>query len=309
MKLVVVGSVALDTVETPFGRAEDALGGSATYFSLASRLFSPVGIVGVVGTDFPRSHVELLDAHRVDTRGLISAPGKTFRWIGRYDFDLNTAHTLDTQLNVFADFHPHLPESYRQADYLFLGNIAPELQLDVLNQVQRPKFIALDTMNFWISGKRESLTEVMKRVDAVLINEGEARQYANTYNLMQAARDIMSLGPKVVVIKKGEYGCVLFMKDCYFVTPAYPLETVKDPTGAGDSFAGAFMGYIARADNVSESTLRRAIVHGSVVASYTCEDFGVERLRTLDRNSITGRFGEFRRFTHFEDEGETVPWQ
>ncbi|HEY3081694.1 MAG TPA: PfkB family carbohydrate kinase [Chloroflexota bacterium] len=304
MKLVVVGSVALDTLETPFGRAADALGGSATYFSLAARHYAPVGIVGVVGTDFPRPNVDLLVERGVDVTGLASEAGQTFRWSGRYDFDLNTAHTLDTQLNVFAGFKPHLPETYRQAEYLFLGNIDPALQLDVLKQIRRPTFTALDTMNFWISGKRDELTEVISRVDAVLINEAEARQYANTYSLLKAARDIRALGPNVVVVKKGENGCVLFAEDCYFVTPAYPLEEIKDPTGAGDSFAGAFMGYLARAGRTDEPTLRRAIVHGSVVASYTCEEFSVGRLTTLDAAAIGRRYAEFRRITHFEDERE-----
>ncbi|HEV8638773.1 MAG TPA: PfkB family carbohydrate kinase [Chloroflexota bacterium] len=304
MKLVAVGSVALDTLETPFGRADEALGGSAVYFSLAARHFSPVGIVGVVGTDFPRPYVDLLVGRGVDVTGLASEEGQTFRWSGRYDFDLNTAHTLDTQLNVFAGFSPHLPESYRRAEYLFLGNIDPDLQLDVLKQIRRPKFAALDTMNFWISGKRDALTEVIRQVDAVLINEAEARQYANTYNLLKASRDIRALGPQVVVVKKGEYGCVLFAEDSYFVTPAYPLEAVKDPTGAGDSFAGAFMGFLARAGRADEATLRRAIVHGSVVASYACEEFSVGRLTTLDDGAIARRYAEFRRITHFEDERE-----
>jgi sugar/nucleoside kinase (ribokinase family) len=305
LKLVVVGSVALDTVETPFGKVEDALGGSATYFSLAARHFSPVGVVGVVGDDFPAKHVAMLRDHQVDTTGLTTEPGRTFRWSGRYDFDLNTAHTLDTQMNVFAGFRPNLPESYRAAGFLFLGNIDPALQLDVLEQVQRPQFIALDTMNYWISSKPNELTEVIKRVDAVLINEAEARQYANTPNLLKAARDLMALGPTVVVVKKGEYGCVLFAEGCYFVTPAYPLEVVRDPTGAGDSFAGAFVGYLARRGDVSESALRRAIVHGSVVASYTCEDFSVERLKSLDAGAIAARYAEFRHITYFEDESET----
>jgi sugar/nucleoside kinase (ribokinase family) len=304
VKLVVVGSIALDTLETPFGKAEDALGGSATYFSLSARLFSPVGMVGVVGSDFPAAHVEMLKAHGVDTTGLVAEQGKTFRWSGRYDFDLNTAHTLDTQLNVFAGFHPRLPEQYRQAEYLFLGNIHPALQLDVLAQIERPRFVALDTMNFWIEGEREALTRVIEKVDAVLINEAEARQYAKTYSLLKAARDIMSLGPKVVVIKKGEYGSVLFANDCYFVAPGYPLETVKDPTGAGDSFAGAFVGYLARAGNLDDATLRRAVVHGSAVASFTCEDFGVARLKSLDAAAVSERCAEFRRFTYFEHESE-----
>jgi sugar/nucleoside kinase (ribokinase family) len=304
LNLVVVGSVALDTLETPFGRAEDALGGSATHFSLAARHFAPVGIVGIVGTDFPRAHVDLLEQHGIDTSGLVTTQGKTFRWSGRYDFDMNVAHTLDTQLNVFADFQPLLPQQYRRAEYLFLGNIHPALQLDVLKQIERPKFTALDTMNFWITGEKDALTEVIRKVDAVLINEAEARQYANTPNLLKAAREIRALGPRFVIVKKGEYGSVLFAEDCYFAAPGYPLETVKDPTGAGDSFAGAFMGYVARSGKTDEETLRRAIVYGSVVASFTCEEFGAGRLTTLDDAAIRERYAEFRRITYFEDERE-----
>jgi sugar/nucleoside kinase (ribokinase family) len=304
LNLVVVGSVALDTLETPFGRAEDALGGSATHFSLAARHFAPVGIVGVVGTDFPKAHVDLLRERGIDTAGLTTEEGKTFRWSGRYDFDLNVAHTLDTQLNVFAGFKPRLPEQYRRSAFLFLGNIHPALQLDVLSQIERPKFTALDTMNFWISGERDALTEVIRKVDAVLINEAEARQYANTPNLLKATREIRALGPQVVIVKKGEYGSVLFAEDCYFAAPGFPLESVKDPTGAGDSFAGAFMGCVARAGRADEVTLRRAVVYGSVVASFTCEEFGCGRLTTLDDAAIRQRYGEFRRITHFEDERE-----
>ncbi|TAK22505.1 MAG: sugar kinase [Chloroflexota bacterium] len=304
LNLVVVGSVALDSLETPFGRADDVLGGSAVHFSLAARPFAPVGIVGVVGDDFPRDHVELLRARDIDVSGLSTESGRTFRWSGRYEFDLNTAHTIDTQLNVFADFRPNLPDSYRHARYLFLGNIHPALQLEVLDQVERPTFTALDSMNFWISRRRDDLTAVMRRVDAVLINEGEARQYANTHSLPKAARAILELGPRVVIVKKGEYGSVLFTQDGYFVTPAYPLEDVRDPTGAGDSFAGAFMGYLARHDRVDEATLRRAVVFGGVVASYTCEEFGSRRLVSLTRDEIGERFRAFRRFTHFEDDRE-----
>jgi len=246
----------------------------------------------------------MLQGHGVDTAGLVSEQGKTFRWSGRYDFDLNVAHTLDTQLNVFAGFQPSLPEQYRQADYLFLGNIHPALQLDVLGQIERPRFVALDTMNFWIGGERELLTKAISKVDAVLINEAEARQYAGTHNLLKAARELMALGPRVVVIKKGEYGSVLFAGDSYFVAPGYPLEAVKDPTGAGDSFAGAFVGYLARAGDLDDATLRRAVVHGSAVTSFTCEDFSVERLKSLDEAAVRQRCAEFRRFTHFEHESE-----
>jgi sugar/nucleoside kinase (ribokinase family) len=302
--LLVVGSVALDSVETPFGKVQEVLGGSATFFSYSASFFTPVHLVATVGEDFPEEHLKLLRDRGVNVRGLQVAAGRTFRWTGVYGYDLNEAKTLDTQLNVFADFHPRLPAQYRRAEYLFLGNIHPALQLDVLSQIERPKFVALDTMNFWIEGERAALTRVIERVDAVLINEAEARQYARTHNLLRAARELMALGPSVVVIKKGEYGSVLFARDCHFIAPGYPLETVKDPTGAGDSFAGAFVGYLARAGDLEDATLRRAVVHGSAVASFTCEDFSVGRLKSLDAAAVRQRCGEFRRFTHFDHESE-----
>lgn len=299
MSIVVVGSVALDSVETPFGQVDNALGGSAVYFSLAARHYAPVKLVGVVGEDFPSEHVDLLKRNGVDARGLQVAPGKTFRWAGRYDFDLNVAHTLDTQLNVFAEFHPHLPEDYRASDFVFLANIDPTLQLDVLKQIERPKLVVMDTMNFWISGKREALTEVIQSVDVVLMNEAELRQYADSYSLIVAARRVLALGPRAVVVKKGEYGAVLFADGLYFVAPAYPLEDVRDPTGAGDSFAGGFVGYLAQRGEWDDETLRRAVVHGSVAASFTVEDFSVRRLARLSDAEIRARYQEFRHFTSF----------
>ncbi|MCL5266175.1 MAG: PfkB family carbohydrate kinase [Chloroflexi bacterium] len=301
MSVLVVGSVALDTVQTPFGSVVEALGGSATYFSIAASLFTKVSLVAVVGSDFPSEHIGLLERADVDLKGLQIREGKTFRWAGRYDFDLNTAHTLDTQLNVFATFHPSLPESYRDAQFVFLANIDPDLQFEVLQQVAGAKLKVMDTMNFWIEGKRESLTRTISAVDIVLMNEAEVRQYTDTYNLVAGARKILGLGPKAVVVKQGEYGCVMFSGSEYFVAPAYPLDQVKDPTGAGDSFAGGFIGYLARVGEVTPVAIKRAIVHGCVVASFTVEDFSVERLRCVSQAEIACRYREFQEFTSFDE--------
>lgn len=302
--ILVVGSVALDDVETPFGRAQNALGGSATYFATAASFYTSVKLVAVVGTDFPQEHVDFLRSRQVDVTGLEVVGGRTFRWKGRYEYDMNTAHTLDTQLNVFAEFVPKLPEAYRKPGLLFLANIDPELQLSVLEQVERPDLVALDTMNYWISSKRAALAEVMRLVDVVLINEAEARQFADTYNLPAAARAILELGPRAVVIKKGEYGAAMFTDgdypgESYFFVPAYPLEVVRDPTGAGDTFAGGFLGALAHEPVLDNAAFRRAIVHGSVIASFTVEDFSINRLRTLTREEIERRFAEFQAFTRF----------
>lgn len=299
--ILVVGSVAFDDVETPFGSVKDALGGSATYFSLSASQFAPVKLVAVVGEDFPREHVDTLAQRGVDLAGLQSAAGKTFRWAGRYDFDLNTAHTLDTQLNVFADFHPVLPPTYADCEYVFLANIDPELQIEVLRQVPNARLRVLDTMNFWIDGKRMQLMDAIGMVDVVLLNEAEARQLAGTNSLLAAARFILNRGPKALVIKKGEHGAVLCADGCYFVAPAYPLDQVMDPTGAGDSFAGGFVGYLCQAGDTSPAAIRRAVVYGSVIASFTVEDFGVARLLRLRPEEISKRYREFYDFTYFDD--------
>jgi sugar/nucleoside kinase (ribokinase family) len=304
LSILVVGSVALDSIQTPFGQVDEALGGSATYFSAAARLYDQVNLVAVVGTDFPQQHIDFFHRKGVDTSGLQIADGKTFRWSGRYGYDLNTAETLDTQLNVFGAFRPELPESYRDSEYVFLANIDPVLQLQVLSQVRRPKLTALDTMNYWINYRKEELTRAISAVDIVLINEAEARQYANTFSLMRAARKILSQGPKALVVKKGEYGAVMFANgnsliSSYFFAPAYPLEKINDPTGAGDSFAGGFIGYLARQRSMEPDDIRRAIVHGSVVASYTVEDFGVSRLDRLTTADVDQRYQEFKGFTCF----------
>jgi sugar/nucleoside kinase (ribokinase family) len=300
VSLVVVGSVALDTVTTPFGSLSEGLGGTATYFSTAASMFTRVSLVGVVGDDFPEDYVQFLRRRNIDLEGLIKAPGKTFRWVGKYAYDLNVAQTLDTQLNVFADFHPRLPETYRDAKFVFLGNIDPDLQLEVLEQVKNPKFTLLDTMNFWIEGKRDRLTEAIRRVRAVTMNEAEIREFTQTYSLAVAARQIMELGPSVVLIKRGEYGSLMITNEGVFLAPAFLLEEVKDPTGAGDSFAGGFMGFLARAGRVDLPILKQAIVHGGVVASFAVEDFSVNRLARVSHQELSRRYGEFQHMTTFE---------
>ncbi len=301
MSLLVVGSVALDSLETPFGKREEILGGSACYFSTCASYFGPTRVVAVVGEDFPRAHLDFLASRGVDLSGLVKAPGKTFRWKGRYEFDLNTAHTLDTQLNVFADFKPELPEAYRDSEYVFLGNIDPDLQRQVLDQVRAPRFVACDTMNFWIASKRDSLLETLKRVDLLFVNDAEARQLAGEHNVIKAARKILTFGPRAVVVKRGEYGALYFSGTEVFAASAYPLPDVFDPTGAGDSFAGGFMGYLASRGKEEPAVMRRAIVLGSVLASYAVEQFSLERLRTLTAGEIRARYAEARQLAHFDD--------
>jgi sugar/nucleoside kinase (ribokinase family) len=301
MSLLAVGSVALDSLETPFGRREDVLGGSASYFSVCASFFGPTRMVAVVGEDFPEEHVRFFASRGIDLAGLTRQAGRTFRWKGRYEFDLNTAHTLDTQLNVFAQFRPELPAHYRDSEYVFLGNIDPDLQRTVLDQVRAPRFVACDTMNFWITSKRESLLKTLKRVDLLFVNDAEARQLAEEHNVVKAAQRILSFGPRAVVVKRGEYGALFFSGDEVFAASAYPLPAVFDPTGAGDSFAGGFMGYVAKCRREDHGTLRRAIVLGSVLASFTVEQFSLERLRTLRSDEIRSRFSEARQLAHFDD--------
>jgi sugar/nucleoside kinase (ribokinase family) len=300
MSLLVVGSIALDSVETPFGSREEVLGGSATYFSTAASFFGPVRLVAVVGEDFPEEHVRLLEARGVDTTGLVRAAGRTFRWKGRYEFDLNQAHTLDTQLNVFADFQPRLPAAHRDSEFVFLGNIDPDLQRSVLDQVRSPRFVACDTMNFWIASKRASLLETLERVDLLFVNDAEVRQLAGESNVVVAARKVLGMGPKAVVVKRGEHGALFFSGREVFAASAYPLESVFDPTGAGDSFAGGFMGYLAR-HGAQHGVLRRAIVLGGVLASFAVEEFSLERLKRLTSAEIRARYAEFQRLSHFDD--------
>jgi sugar/nucleoside kinase (ribokinase family) len=300
-ELLVVGSVALDSVRTPFGKVDEILGGSATFFSYAASFFTRVRLVAVVGADFPRAHLDLLARRGVDLAGLQVADGATFRWVGEYGYDLNEAKTLDTRLGVFADFRPDLPAAFRSTPFIFLANIDPELQLDVLRQMRaRPRLVALDTMNFWINGKREALGRVLAEVDVVTINDAEARQLAGEPNLVKAARAIAALGPRTVVVKRGEYGALLLADGAFFVVPAYPLEAVFDPTGAGDTFAGGFMGYLAAQDRVDGPTMRRAMVYGSVMASFAVEDFSLDRLVRLTPAEIGARYAAFQDLMRLE---------
>ncbi len=300
MSVLVVGSVALDSVETPFGKADEVLGGSAVMFASSACHFGPVQLVGVVGTDYPLDKLEPLRARGVDLAGLERAEGESFRWRARYRHDLNSAETLETRLGVFSRFRPQIPEAFRSAPYVFLGNIDPRLQLDVLRQVARPKLVACDTMNFWIESRRQDLLDLLAHVDLITLNDAEARQLTEQANLVQAARWIMARGPKHVVIKKGEHGAFLFSGASVFYAPAYPLESIFDPTGAGDSFAGGFVGWLAATDDLSESNMRRAVVFGSAMGSFAVERFSNERTIALTRAEIDDRVEEFRRLVAFE---------
>jgi sugar/nucleoside kinase (ribokinase family) len=301
MSLVVVGSVAFDSVKTPFGEADEVLGGSATYFSTAASYFTDVSLVAVIGTDFPDKHLKFLQSRKIDIEGIEKSEGKTFRWKGEYGFELNEARTLDTQLNVFQSFKPKLPESYKSKKVVFLANIDPDLQREVLQQVESPDLVACDTMNFWIEGKRDSLLETLKLVDILLINDGEARELSGEPNLVKAAQVIHAYGPKTLIIKRGEYGALMFKDGKIFSAPAYPLEAVFDPTGAGDCFAGGFMGYLSSTMNFEESNIRKAIIFGSVMASYNVEAFSLDKIKSLDYKEIETRYQEFKKLTHFED--------
>jgi sugar/nucleoside kinase (ribokinase family) len=300
MSLLVVGSVAYDAVETPFGKCEKMLGGSASHFSISASFFTDVGIVGVVGGDF--SDQEVFDSRGIVTRDLERiADGKTFRWAGRYEYDLNVAQTVYTHLNVFADFQPKLSDESKKSRLLFLGNIQPDLQRGVREQMPDVELVALDTMNLWIEHTRDSLVRTIKGVHVVIINDAEARQLTGIPNLIKAAREILSWGPRALIIKRGEYGAALFTSDSYFAIPAYPLESVFDPTGAGDTFAGGFMGYLASQGTLDEGAMRRAMIFGSVMASFNVEEFGTERVRRLTHTEINDRFRAFKRMTHFDE--------
>ena len=300
MSVLVVGSIAYDTVETPYGRKDDSMGGSALYFSAASSFFGPVNVVGVVGSDFDASKISFLKKRGVNFDGLYVESGKTFRWGGRYHENLNDRETLFTYLNVFENFKPVIPSKYRNAQYVFLANIDPELQLEVLDQMKKPKLVVLDTMNFWISGKRKALEEVVRRCDIVILNDEEVRELSDEPNLIKAARKVIeTFNVGTVIVKKGEHGAVLFHNGTYFFAPAYPLEKVVDPTGAGDSFAGGFVGYLASKNSVTEDTLRKAIIYGSAIASFNVQDFSFDHLRDLTLQEIEKRFKEFRSLTKF----------
>lgn len=302
MSVLVVGSVALDTVETPFGRAEEVVGGSAVFFAGAASVFTSVQAVGVVGDDYPLAKLEFLEDRGVDLGGIEQAEGESFRWSGRYSYDLNSRETLDTRLGVFADFDPRIPDDFRDARYVFLGNIDPRLQLRTLEQVREPVFVACDTMNFWIEGSRDDLLKVLERVDLLLVNDAEARQLAEEANLLKAARWIRGQGPRMVVVKKGEHGALLYGADWIFFAPGYPLEEIFDPTGAGDAFAGGFLGYLAWVDSLDRDDLRRAMIYGSAMGSYAVEEFSVNRFAELDEVEVADRVREFREMTEFQHE-------
>jgi sugar/nucleoside kinase (ribokinase family) len=300
-KLLVVGSVALDTVKTPFGEVSEVLGGSATFFSTAASYFTSVDLIAVVGEDFPQQHLTFLKSRGIDLTGLERRPGATFRWKGEYTHQLNEARTLETKLNVFETFRPKIPESYRSPELLFLGNIDPELQFDVLQKLPRPPLVACDTMNFWINGKRDALWRVLEQVDILIVNDGEARTLGEDSNLVKVAQKVLARGPKHLIIKRGEYGVLMFTGKQVFGAPAFPLEDVRDPTGAGDSFAGGFLGYLAATGNRSVDAFKQAIIFGSVMASFAVESFSLDRLRILDYKEVQERFRDFKRLTHFED--------
>src|SRR3954468_5069871 len=302
MSVLVVGSVALDSVETPFGKADDVLGGSANFFAASASHLTKVSVVGVIGSDYPVEKLDPLKKRGVDFSGVEQADGNSFRWRGRYRHDLNSAETLETHLGVFSHFSPKIPAQFRDAPFVFLANIDPRLQLDVLQQVQRPKLVACDTMNFWIESRRPDILELIKHVDLITLNDGEARQLTDCSNLVKAARWIMERGPKMVIIKKGEHGAFLFKDRSIFFAPAYPLEEVFDPTGAGDSFAGGFMGYIAKTGDLSDENLRRGVVYGSAMGSFAVEKFSVQRLLEITPADIRARVADFRALVAFEEE-------
>jgi len=299
MSILVVGTVAFDSIETPFGSAERVLGGSASYFAVAASFFSPVKIVGIIGQDFPQEYLTIFSGRGVDLEGLRREKGETFHWRGRYHEDLNVRDTVELHLNVLSGFVPHLPESYRDAEYVFLGNIDPDMQMEVLRQLRRMRLVACDTMDHWILNSGVALRKVLRKIETLVINDSEARLLSGEHNIVRAARAILKMGPKVVLIKRGEYGVLQFSDSSIFGTPAYPLEEVFDPTGAGDSFAGGFMGYLARSGDHSERGLRRSIVYGSVVASFTVEDFGLKRLTRLSLGEVEERYQRFLALTDF----------
>ncbi|NIM52052.1 MAG: sugar kinase [Gemmatimonadales bacterium] len=304
MSLLVVGSVALDSVQTPFGSYEDAIGGSALFFSYAARLLHPVQLVAVVGDDYPFDALARLAKQDVDISGIERQPGESFRWKGEYSYDLQHRETLETRLGVFADFEPKIPEAFRDARYVFLGNINPELQLSVLDQIHQPNLVACDTMNYWIHGTRDVLLEVMRRTDVLMVNDAEARELSGDWNVYRAARWIVEHGPSMVVIKQGVYGAVLLENGRIFYVPAFPLDDVFDPTGAGDAFAGGFMGHLARTDDLSAENLRRAMVYGAAMGSFAVERFSVERFDEIGPAEVTARVREFAELVRFEIEAE-----
>ncbi len=301
MSLLVVGSVAYDALESPYGKVDRTLGGAATYFAIAARFFTPVSLVAIVGDDFSAQDEAIFRSRKIDIEGLERAPGKCFFWAGRYSENLNDRITLTTDLNVFAEFKPRLPEKYRSCEYVFLANIAPDLQRDVLHQVKvKPKLAAMDTMNYWIERTNAELRETLKHVDILMINDSETRQLSNEHNLLRAARHIFKMGPSTLVVKRGEHGAMLVDKHGVFCVPAFPLEEPHDPTGAGDSFAGGFMGYLAGSGGSNDAALRRAMVYGSVLGSFAVEKFGLDRLLHLKKSEIHARARHFSKLTQFK---------
>ncbi|MBN1353582.1 MAG: sugar kinase [Candidatus Omnitrophica bacterium] len=299
MSILVVGSVALDTIKTPFGREKDVLGGSATYFSISAGLFGCVRLVAVVGNDFPKRYVSFLKKKGIDVRGLAVKTGKTFRWEGEYGWDFADPRTISTRLNVFSDFDPVIPEEYKKSEYVFLANIDPELQMKVLGQMTRPKFVACDTMNYWIENKRKHLTRLLGKIDLFFLNESEAKELTGCSSIIRAARGILKMGPKRIIIKKGEHGSLLFSENSVFSTPAFLLESICDPTGAGDTFAGGVMGYLSTQKTVNDKSIKRAIAYGGVMATFAVEDFSLMRLASVKKTDIKKRFENFRRLTSF----------
>jgi sugar/nucleoside kinase (ribokinase family) len=303
VSLLVVGSVALDTVETPFGSVKDALGGSAVYISVAAGYFTtPIRLVGVVGGDFPKEHIKFMESRQIDLDGLqIVEKGKTFRWGGKYHYDLNVRDTLFTELNVFQKFDPKIPDGFKSSVYVCLGNIDPVLQLQVLNQIKKPHLVVGDTMNYWIETKPKELMKTMKFMDVIIVNDSEARLLTHEPNLIKAAKKIIKMGPRIIIIKKGEHGAMLVTEDTIFSAPAFPLETIFDPTGAGDSFAGGFIGWLARTDDISTENLKRAVVYGSTLASFCVEKFSIDSLRDLSYLKIQDRFHSFLDLSRFDE--------
>lgn len=302
MGLLVVGSLALDSVETPFDKVDDALGGSATYISLAASYFAgPVYLVGTVGEDFPQKYVDLLAAHEIDLEGLKIEPGKTFRWGGKYHYDLNVRDTLFTDLNVFEKFDPIIPEKFRKANFVCLGNIDPVLQIKVLDQMDNPQFVVCDTMNYWIEGRKDELMKLLPRVNVLIINDSEARLLAQEPNLIKAARMIREMGPEILIIKKGEHGALLFTEDTIFSAPAYPMESIFDPTGAGDTFAGGFTGYLHKTQDLSSENMKCAVIYGSSMASFCVEKFSTGGLENLSFLRVQDRFREFLKLSRFDE--------
>lgn len=299
MSILVVGSVGLDTITTPHGKVEDILGGSASHFSISASFYSPVRLVGVVGSDFSPANTEILRKKGVDLRGLQVKQGATFRWSGYYTVDYHKAYTLETHLNVFKEFQPALPGEYKDSPFVFLGNIDPELQMQVLSQVNKPQLVIGDTMNFWIETKRDKVLEVLKKIDLLLVNDGEARELCETHNMIDAGRTLLTMGPTQVIIKKGEHGATLFHEDKVFIAPAYPYARLVDPTGAGDSFAGGLVGHLAKTGDLAHANLRKAVIYGSIMGSFNVEDFGPGRLANLDDGEIQKRYREFEEIGRF----------